>query len=121
PRPWLQLCRAQVRYMARTDHFEAFGTHPAPVRRIGILFGGELLRQVLRNLYVGHAALQLIGVFSTLPCGRPQISHTPQRRAKACAMSTKTNSAPISMTPSAESCTYCPFCHSSHSTTDTTF
>ncbi len=59
-------------------------------------------------------------VFSEVTFSTGQTSLRPMRRPKACAASTKTKSAAISMTPRAESSTYWPFCHISHSTTETT-
>ena len=84
----------------------------------------HLERDVLHRL---DRAAALVGVFgeqrSDAEQAHPrvlQVSAIPNRRPTSCANMTSTNSATISMTPSAESSTYCPFCHSSQIMIDTT-
>ena len=56
PRPRFELDRAQVRHIMRADDVEAFVAHPAQVGRV--LFGGELVRKLVRDDGIpGHASL----------------------------------------------------------------
>src|SRR5712664_45998 len=52
PRPGLEVDMAQIRHVMGRNDVQAFGGDPADIRRVLVLFGGEFVRQLVRNLHI---------------------------------------------------------------------